>query len=121
MYLSTWRSEKSVGFYCFQNFMSLEYLDNGICYQSTYKKHFFSKRLSCHLPGTVQDRSAWRQDCGLINLLAWQLCRSQFSPRFQSDPAASSFILVGLEWLGALAIFCNAGKKHLQCVSVAVH
>lgn len=101
--------------------MSLEYLDNEICYRSTYKDFFFPKRLSCHLPVTVQDRSAWRQDYGLINLLAWQLCQSQFSPRFQSDPVASGFILVGLEWLGALTIFRNAGKKHLQCVSMAVH
>lgn len=66
---------------------------------------FFPKRLSCHLPGMVQDSSAWRQDYGLINLLALQLCQSQFSPWFQSDTAASSFILVGLVRLCALAIF----------------
>lgn len=74
-------------------------------------KILFSKRLSCHLPGMVQDSSAWRQDYGLINLLALQLCQSRFSPRFQSDTAASSFILVGSVWLCALAVFHMAGEK----------
>lgn len=72
---------------------------------------FFSERLSCHLPGMVQDSSAWRQDYGLINLLDLQLCQSQFSPQFQSDTAASSFILVGSVWLCALEIFHIAREK----------
>ena len=74
-------------------------------------KILFSKRLSCHLPGMVQDSSAWRQDYGLINLLALQLCQSRFSLRFQSVTAASSFILVGSVWLCALAVFHIAGGK----------
>lgn len=84
-------------------------------------KILFSKRLSCHLPGMVQDSSAWRQDYGLINLLALQLCQSRFSPRFQSDTAASSFILVGSVWLCALAVFHMAGEKKASSTCVAVH
>lgn len=67
----------------------------------------------------VQDSSAWRQDYGLINLLALQFCQSQFSARFQSDTAAWSFILVGLGRLYTLAIFVLQGEKQLQYVSVA--
>lgn len=90
-------------------------LDNGICYRSVLWSFFlfflFSERLSCHLPGVGQDSSAWRQDYGLINLLALQLCQSQFSPQFQSDTAASGFILVGSVWLCALAVFHIAREK----------
>lgn len=79
--------------------------------EARYKDFSSPKRLSCHLPGMVQDSSAWRQDYGLINLLALQLCQSHFSPQFQSDTAASSLVLVGLEGLCALAIFRIAGGK----------
>lgn len=85
--------------------------------EARYKDFFFfSKRLSCHLPGMVPDSSAWRQDYGLINLLALRFCQSQFSPWFQSDTAASGFILVGLVRLWALAIFLllgDGGKRSI--------
>lgn len=108
---------------CFQNFMRIRTFKQwNMLLKHVMKIFFFSKRLSCHLPGMVQDSSAWRQDYGLINLLALQLCQSQFSPRFQSDTAASSFILVGFR--GAVCS-CNflyfRGEKRLQYVSVAVH
>ena len=88
----------------------MEYVTE-VSYEVFFFFFLFSERLSCHLPGVGQDSSAWRQDYGLINLPALQLCQSQFSPQFQSDTAASGFILVGSVWLCALAVFHIAREK----------
>lgn len=108
LYLSTGRLNKGECV-AFRTLWGWGHLDNRICYKDISPP----ERLSCHLPGMVQDSSAWRQDYGLINLLALQLCQSQFSPRFQSTTAASSFILVGFVGLCALTIFCIAGRESI--------
>lgn len=123
MYLSTWRlKEESMGLYCFQNFMRLKTLRQRDMLPKCIIKIFFFNRLSCHSTAMLWDSCAQGQNYGLISLLVLQLCPSQFSPWFQSDPAASHYTLVGLVWQCALAIFCIAGReKNLQRVSMAVH
>lgn len=109
---------RGVDLHCFQNFMTTRTFRQWNMLPKHVIKIFPPKRLSCHLPGMVQDSSAWRQDYGLINLLALQLCQSQFFPRFQADTAASSFILVGLVGLCALAIFRIAGRGEASSIYV---
>lgn len=70
----------------------------GLATEMHYKEFFFSKRLSCHLTAMLWDSCAEGQDYGLISLLVLQFCPSQFSPWFQSDPAASRSTPVGLVW-----------------------
>lgn len=123
IYLSTWRlKEESMGLYCLHNFMRLKTLRPWDLLPKCIIKIFFSKRLSCHSTAMLWDSCAEGQDYGLISLLVLQFCPSQFSPWFQSDPAASRYTPVGLVWQWALAIFYIAGReKNLQWVSLAVH